>query len=121
MPVGDDKEMDKDQDQQQENVEIEVSAENDPENGEGDTGSDNIKQKYDDLYNRFIRLAADFDNYKKRISKEKQDISEYGNEEIIRELLTVLDNLQLAVDHFDQQELKPHYQSVRTSSAEAAE
>lgn len=67
-----------------------------------DSESDeNIKAKYDELYNRFIRLAADFDNYKKRSSKEKSDIAEYGKEELIRELLTVIDNLQLAIEHSD--------------------
>ncbi|MGI9534001.1 MAG: nucleotide exchange factor GrpE [Thermodesulfobacteriota bacterium] len=91
MPVGDDNDMDKDLNSQDENIQNEDSSDN----------SEDLKSKYDDLYNRFIRLAADFDNYKKRISKEKQDISEYGNEELIRELLTVLDNLQLAIDHYD--------------------
>ena len=66
------------------------------------TGSSDIekmKEKYSELNNRFLRLAADFDNYKKRISKEKTDLSLYANEELVRELLTVLDNLKLAIDH----------------------
>ena len=58
-----------------------------------------LKENYDNLHNRFLRLAADFDNYKKRVSKEKTDISLYANEEIVREILTVLDNLKLAIDH----------------------
>ncbi len=57
--------------------------------------------EHEALNNRFMRLAADFDNYKKRVLKEKEDISKYGNEKLIKELLTVLDNLQLAVDYFD--------------------
>ena len=101
MPVGDENDMEKDLDQQDENTEVDNSSEKNPEIDVNPDDSEDLKAKYDDLYNRFIRLAADFDNYKKRISKEKQDISEYGNEELIRELLTALDNLQLAVDHFD--------------------
>ena len=58
-----------------------------------------LKENYDNLHNRFLRLAADFDNYKKRVSKEKTDLSLYANEEIVREILTVLDNLKLAIDH----------------------
>ena len=96
MPVGDDNDMDKDLSQQDENAGEEIS-----EKDINSNDSKELKEKYDVLYDRFIRLAADFDNYKKRISKEKQDISEYGNEELIRELLTVMDNLQLAVDHYD--------------------
>ncbi|MGI9534353.1 MAG: nucleotide exchange factor GrpE [Thermodesulfobacteriota bacterium] len=102
MQVGDENDMDKELNQKDENTEDENSSEeNNTENDINSNESGDLKNKYDDLYNRFIRLAADFDNYKKRISKEKQNISEYGNEELIRELLTVLDNLQLAVDHFD--------------------
>ena len=58
-----------------------------------------IKERYSELNTRFLRLAADFDNYKKRVSKEKTDLSLYANEELVRELLTVLDNLKLAIDH----------------------
>ena len=60
---------------------------------------DKMREKYSELNNRFLRLAADFDNYKKRVSKEKSDLSLYANEELVRELLTVLDNLKLAIDH----------------------
>jgi len=58
-----------------------------------------IKANYSELNNRFLRLAADFDNYKKRVSKEKTELSLYANEELIRELLNVLDNLNLAIEH----------------------
>lgn len=102
MQVGDENDMEKELDQQEENTEVDNSPEeNQSDNVISSDDNSELQSKYDDLYNRFIRLAADFDNYKKRISKEKQNISEYGNEELIRELLTVLDNLQLAVDHFD--------------------
>lgn len=74
------------------------------DNGSSDTTSDQdsynkLQNNYEDLNNRFIRLAADFENYKKRILKEKTDIAEYGNEDLIKELLNVLDNLHLAVNH----------------------
>ena len=60
---------------------------------------DNLQRKYDDLYDRFVRLAADFDNFKKRTSKEKSDVQNYGNEELIKGLLNILDNLERAIDH----------------------
>jgi molecular chaperone GrpE len=52
-----------------------------------------------DLHDRYLRMAADFDNYKKRVSKEKADIIAYGNEELIKALLNVLDNLERALEH----------------------
>ena len=75
---------------------------NDNESNDTSTDQDSytkLQNNYEDLNNRFIRLAADFDNYKKRILKEKTDIAEYGNEDLIKELLNVLDNLHLAVNH----------------------
>jgi len=54
---------------------------------------------YDNLYERYLRIAADFDNYKKRMSKEKTDLVTYGNEELIKALLNVIDNLERALEH----------------------
>jgi molecular chaperone GrpE len=57
------------------------------------------KGAFEELNDRYLRLAADFDNYKKRISKEKADLISYGNEELIRSLLSVLDNLERGIEH----------------------
>ncbi len=48
---------------------------------------------------RYMRLMADFQNYKKRVEKEKSDIYSYANEKIVTELLNVLDNFERALDH----------------------
>lgn len=48
---------------------------------------------------RYMRLMADFQNYKKRVEKEKTDIYSYANEKIATELLVVLDNFERALDH----------------------
>ena len=47
---------------------------------------------------RYMRLMAEFQNYKKRVAKEKSDIHAYANEKIIGELLPVLDNFERALD-----------------------
>jgi molecular chaperone GrpE len=57
------------------------------------------ERSYKELYQRYVRLAADFENYKKRLAKEKADIITYGNEELIKALLNVLDNLERALTH----------------------
>lgn len=57
------------------------------------------KKSFEELNDRYLRLAADFDNYKKRVSKEKADLISYGNEELIRSLLSVLDNLERGIEH----------------------
>lgn len=57
------------------------------------------KKEYNELYDKYVRLVADFDNYKKRVAKEKADIMAYGNEELIKEFLGVVDNLERAIKH----------------------
>ena len=48
---------------------------------------------------KYVRLMADFQNYKKRTEKEKGDIYAYANEKLITELLTVMDNFERALAH----------------------
>jgi molecular chaperone GrpE len=49
-----------------------------------------------DLY---LRTLADLDNYRKRVQREKEDLSRFANENLLRELLPVLDNLERAIEH----------------------
>lgn len=48
---------------------------------------------------KYVRLMADFQNYKKRTEKEKGDIYAYANEKLITEFLTVMDNFERALVH----------------------
>lgn len=48
---------------------------------------------------RLLRLGAEFENYKKRMEKEKADHIKYGNERFAKEILPVLDSLERAVEH----------------------
>lgn len=50
-------------------------------------------------FDKWIRLQAEFENYKKRIQKEKSDQMKFGNEALLRAILPVLDNLERAIDH----------------------
>jgi len=50
-------------------------------------------------HDRLLRLAADFDNYKKRAAKEKEDWTKFSNEDLIRAILPFIDNLERAVNH----------------------
>ena len=46
---------------------------------------------------KYLRLLAEFQNYKKRVEKEKSDLYSYANEKIMTELLEVLDNFERAL------------------------
>lgn len=79
---------------------IEISEEDEMIEGAEDLHAEGGDDKsYKELYQRYLRLAADFENYKKRLAKEKADIITYGNEELIKALLNVLDNLERALSH----------------------
>ncbi len=50
----------------------------------------------DDFWSRLLRTTADFDNFKKRAARERQDAAKYANESLIQKLLPVLDNFEMA-------------------------
>ena len=57
------------------------------------------KSADDDMANKYVRLMAEFQNYKKRVSKEKDDLRSYANENLVLSLLEVLDNFERALQH----------------------
>ncbi len=52
-----------------------------------------------DHHDRLLRLAADFENYKKRAARDKEDWTKFANEDLIRAILPFIDNLEKAVNH----------------------
>lgn len=58
-----------------------------------------VRAQAQENYDKFVRLYAEFDNYRKRVAREKAELVRYGNEELLRELLPVLDNLERALEH----------------------
>ncbi len=56
------------------------------------------EKEYKELEDRLLRLAAEFDNYKKRTAREFQAIIKNANEELISQLVETLDNFQRALD-----------------------
>jgi molecular chaperone GrpE len=77
----------------------EASLQMDPQTAESDLqkscGEDELKL----IQNRYLRLAAEFENYKKRAQKDQEEYRRYAQEQLLRELLPVLDNLQRALQH----------------------
>jgi molecular chaperone GrpE len=50
-------------------------------------------------HDQLLRLGAEFENYKKRVQKEKSDLIKFGNESLLKAVLPILDNLERAIDH----------------------
>jgi molecular chaperone GrpE len=53
--------------------------------------------KADEHWERLLRTTADFDNFKKRAAREKQDAIKFANESLLQKLVPILDNLDMAL------------------------
>jgi len=51
----------------------------------------------EESYDRLLRVSAEFENYKKRTAREMADFKKYANQSLLRELLPIIDNLDLAI------------------------
>jgi molecular chaperone GrpE len=56
------------------------------------------KQEAKEAYDRFLRVSAEFENYKKRSTREMEDFRKYANQSLIKEMLAVVDNLERALN-----------------------
>ena len=56
------------------------------------------KQEAKEAYDRFLRVSAEFENYKKRSVREMDDFRKYANQSLIKEMLAVVDNLERALN-----------------------
>lgn len=81
------------------------SAEETAETEEGsseepaETAEEKNEEPKEDGDARYMRLAADFQNYKRRTEKEKSDIYQYANEKIALDIIEVMDNFERAIAH----------------------
>lgn len=66
---------------------------------EGIEEKPSIEEELSELREKYVRLYAEFENYKKRVQREKEELIKYGNEALLYELLNVLDNLEMALKH----------------------
>ncbi|MEW6675961.1 MAG: nucleotide exchange factor GrpE [Nitrospirota bacterium] len=51
------------------------------------------------MNDKYLRLYAEFENYKKWVNRDKEELLKYGNENLLYELLPIIDNLEMALKH----------------------
>ncbi|MBO7673325.1 nucleotide exchange factor GrpE [bacterium] len=80
------------------NNENQTAEENGTENMEVKTDNSaelsDLQAKYDVLNQQYLRLAADFDNYRKRQESERESLLKYGSENALKKMLEILDNFE---------------------------
>ncbi len=59
---------------------------------------ESLKQEAKENYDRFLRVSADFENYKKRSVREMNDFRKFANESLVLAMLPVIDNLERALE-----------------------
>ena len=60
-----------------------------------ETGS--LQKERDDLYDRLLRKTAEFDNFRKRVERDRKDMIEYASADVLGDLLTVADDFDRAL------------------------
>jgi molecular chaperone GrpE len=68
-----------------------------------------LKKQSEESNNRLLRMQADFDNYKKRVARERDDMFNNALETIAQQLLPVIDNMERAADAFKKDQLDEKY------------
>ena len=59
---------------------------------------ESAQQEAKESYDKFLRISAEFDNYKKRSAREMDEFRKFANESLLIKLLPVVDNLERAID-----------------------
>lgn len=72
-------------------------SEENPEESEGDTDENETQESVEEWKDKYIRLYAEFENYKKRTLKEKAELILNGSEKTITAVLPILDDFERAI------------------------
>lgn len=56
-----------------------------------------LREERNSLQDRLLRTAAEFDNYRKRIDRERRELAEFAASDLLRELLPIVDNFERAL------------------------
>lgn len=105
--------------QEVENITIEeVSADTQQENQQEmkvhstESEVEKWKKEFAEMKEKYVRLYADFENYRKRTAKEKLDFMTTANEGLMTSLLPVLDDFERAQKNFDNQDIESLKQGI---------
>ena len=63
-----------------------------------------LQKEIAEANDRLLRLQADFDNFRKRAQRERMEALQYGPQNLVKDLLSVVDNLERAIDHAQKSE-----------------
>ena len=72
-----------------------------------------VEKEKNELSDRLLRTMAEFDNYRKRVAREKEDLIKYGNEKFAFDILSVMDNFERSLEQARKsQEVEPVIEGI---------
>jgi len=86
-----------------------VERSEEEEEGEEEDEAGKLRAEMEEARDEYLRLYAEFENFKKRTAKDKVELAKYANESILTELLTSFDNLEIALKHADQESTNKNF------------
>ncbi len=67
------------------------------DNGSAVVDADELQRQRDDFYDRLLRKTAEFDNYRKRVERDRQSMADAVTTDVVRDLLPLVDDLERAL------------------------
>jgi len=93
------KEKDNGPTETQETEDAQIKEEPSISGGKSGREKEEAERHNQESHDKYVRLYAEFENYRKRVSKEKEELVKYGNESLLYALLPAIDHLELALKH----------------------
>lgn len=81
-----------------------ASASEPSEPGESEESGESLEAEVAEVHDKYLRLAAEFENFRRRTLKERNELLNFASENLIKDLLASVDNLERALGHASQQE-----------------
>jgi len=78
-----------------------------PEVSDAESAQQKLEAEIKEAKDSYLRLYAEFDNYRKRMQKDRAELLKYANEDLLYELLPSLDNVEIALKHVDMEHADP--------------
>ncbi|HAK89211.1 MAG: nucleotide exchange factor GrpE [Nitrospirae bacterium GWC2_46_6] len=79
---------------------------------------ESIQAELADAKDKYLRLYAEFENYKRKVQKDKEELIKYSNESLMYEILPALDNLEMALRHSEGGNSEPLAKGVENTLRE---
>ena len=89
---------------------------------EGPAGAtDTLQRERDDLYDRLLRKTAEFDNFRKRVERDRKEMIEWASADVLTELLSIVDDFDRAVATDAPPEAQPYKAGMELIQRQLAE